>query len=78
VTVFKVTVAPEHAQKLRDSKVVKGYHRVPIGVYWIEMMIADIVRSAREIRNHALLDELDSLFSALDCALASGRRVHLR
>jgi hypothetical protein len=69
---------PEQEQKLRDSKAVKGFHRVRIGAYWIELMLADLVRSAREIRSGALLDELDALCSALEFALSSGRPVRLR
>jgi len=66
---------PEQEQTLRESQAVRGYHRVRIDSYWIEMMLADIVRSARQIDNHALLEELDALCSALDCALADGYRV---
>ena len=66
---------PEQEETLRASKAVKGYHRVRIDSYWIEMMLADIVRSAKEINNRRLLEELDGLFSALDCALANGHRV---
>jgi len=54
----------EQEQKLRDSKAAKGCHRVPTDAYWIEMMLADLVRSAREIRSRALLEELDELTTA--------------
>ena len=64
------------AERLRDSKAVRGCHRVPIGAYWIEMMLADIVRSAKEINSAALLQELDALCSVLDCALESRPRIH--
>jgi hypothetical protein len=66
---------PEQEETLRESKAVRGYHRVRIDSYWVEMMLADIVRSARQISNRALLEELDGLCSALDCALANGYRV---
>jgi hypothetical protein len=69
---------PDQEQKLRDSKAVKGFHGVRIGAYWIELMVADLIRSAREIRSGALLDELDALCSALEFALSSGRQVRLR
>src|ERR1017187_10323414 len=68
---------PNDAQKLRDSKAVKGYHRVPIDAYWIEMMLADIVRSAKEISSSTLLEELDALCSVLDCALENRPRIHV-
>ncbi len=69
---------PAEEQKLRDSKAVKGFHRVRIGAYWIELMVADLIRSAREIRNGALRDELDELCSALEFVLSSDHQVRLR
>ena len=54
---------------------MKGYHRVAIDAYSIEMMLADIVRSAETIRSASLLEELDALCSALDSALANPRPI---
>jgi hypothetical protein len=68
----------DEEQKLRGSRAVKGFHRVRIGSYWIELMVADLSRSMREIRNRALLEELDALCSALEFALSSDRQVRLR
>jgi hypothetical protein len=68
----------EQEQRLRASKATKGIHRVRIGAYWIELMMADLLRSAREISNRRLLDELDELYSALEYALASGQWVPVR
>jgi hypothetical protein len=73
----------EQEQRLRESKAVKGIHRVRIGAYWIEMMIADLVRSAKEIpeqmRNRVLFEELDALCSALEYALVDDqRKIRLR
>ncbi len=68
----------DEEQKLRGSRAVKGFHRVRIGGYWIELMVADLSRSMREIRNRALLEELDALCSALEFALSSDRQVSLR
>jgi len=67
---------PEDAERLRNSKAVKGHHRVPIDAYWIEMILADIVRSAKEVSSPALLEELDALCSILDCALENRPRIH--
>jgi hypothetical protein len=62
----------EDEQKaLRASRAVKGYHRVRIGAYWIEMMIADLIRSAKELRTPSLLDEIDALCDVLENALAN-------
>jgi hypothetical protein len=71
---------PDEAQALRDSKAVKGVHRVSIGAHWIEIMSADLVRSAKKIpaRNRALLEELDDLCSVLEFALVRDRYVPLR
>lgn len=68
---------PDEAQRLKDSGPVDGVHRVEIGPYWIEMMIADIVRSGKQIRSRALLDELDALCDVLENALSQPSRVHL-
>ena len=68
---------PDVAERLRASKAVRGFHHVPIDEYWIEMMQADIVRSAKEISSSALLEELDALCSVLDCALENRPRIHL-
>jgi hypothetical protein len=68
---------PNEAQRLKDSRAIKGLHHVAIGPYWIEMMIADIVRSAKKIRSRALLDELDALCDVLENTLSQPSRVHL-
>jgi hypothetical protein len=69
----------EEEQRLRDSRAVRGIHRVRIGAYWIEMMIADLVRSAKEISENALLEELDALCSTLESALDDDpRKIRLR
>ena len=47
-------------------------HRVRINAYWIEMMTADIIRSAKTIRSSVLLEELDALCSSLQYALDHG------
>lgn len=62
----------EDEQKaLHASRAVKGYHRVRIGAYWIEMMVADLIRSAKELRTPSLLDEIDALCDVLENALAN-------
>lgn len=37
---------PEQEEMLRESKAVRGYHRVRIDSYWIEMMLADQICQA--------------------------------
>jgi hypothetical protein len=69
---------PDEEQKLRASKAVEGIHRVRLGSYWIELMLGDLVRSAKEIRSRRLLDELDELYSVLESSLNSGRGTPLR
>jgi hypothetical protein len=68
----------DEEQKLRASKAVGGIHRVRLGSYWIELMIADLIRSAKEIRNRQLLDELDELCSTLEFSLNDARDTPLR
>ena len=69
---------PDEEQALRASKPVGGIHRVRLGAYWIELMLGDLVRSAKEIRSRRLLDELDELYSALEHSLSAGRGTPLR
>jgi hypothetical protein len=49
-----------------------------VGAYWIELMLGDLVRSAKEIRSRRLLDELDELYSVLEHSLNAGRGTPLR
>jgi hypothetical protein len=69
---------PDEEQALRASKPVGGIHRVRLGAYWIELMLGDLVRSAKEIRSRRLLDELDELYSVLERSLNAGRGTPLR
>ncbi len=59
----------EQEKTLRASRAVKGCHRVRIGAYWIEMMVADLVRSAKKLRSPSLLEEIDALCDVLENAL---------
>jgi hypothetical protein len=43
-------------------------HVVTIDPYWVEMWIADIVRSAKTIESDALLAELDEVCCVLEAA----------
>ena len=67
----------EAQQALSSSRAVRGYHRVQIDAYWIEMMVADLVRSAKELRSRPLLDELDALCDVLENALADRPKIRL-
>ena len=59
----------DEQKTLRGSRAVKGCHRVRIGAYGIEMMIADLIRSAKQLRSPSLLDEIDALCDVLENAL---------
>jgi len=60
---------PEAEAALRNSKAVRGFHRVKIGDFWIEHLIADLARSMKKIRSRGLLEELDELCDTLAFAL---------
>ena len=60
---------PEAEAALRNSNTVRGFHRVKIGDFWIEHLIADLVRSMKKIRSRGLLEELDELCDTLEFAL---------
>lgn len=68
----------EQEQTLRASRAVRGFHRVRIDSFWIEMLLGDVIRSAREITNRRLLDELEGVCGALEVALSGAHRVRLR
>jgi hypothetical protein len=59
---------PEQTEQLRSSPIKNGMHVAHIDPYWISMWIADIVRSAKEIRSQSLLEELDALCDVLETA----------
>jgi len=60
---------PDAEAALRCSSAVRGFHRVEIGDFWIEHLIADLVRSMKKIRSRGLLEELDELCDTLQFAL---------
>lgn len=68
----------DEERKLRASQPEGDIHRVRLGAYWIELMLGDLVRSAKEIRSPRLLDELDELYSVLEYSLNSNRGTPLR
>lgn len=68
---------PDAEAPLRNSSAVKGYHHVQIDAYWIEQMIGDLVRSAKEIRSRVLLEELDALCCTLESALDDRPKLHI-
>jgi hypothetical protein len=60
---------PEAERPLRESRAVKGVHRVRIDAYWLEMMLGDLCRSVRQQSSRALVEELDALCDELERAL---------
>src|SRR5665213_46131 len=59
---------PGQEAQLRNCQIVNGMHVAHIDPYWISMWIADLVRSAKEIRSQGLLEELDALCDILETA----------
>ena len=66
---------PDDAAMLRASKVQNGVHVAHIDSFWLSRWIADIVRSAKKIRSHSLLEELDALCDVLETAEQNNARV---
>jgi hypothetical protein len=64
-------------QPLRESRAVKGVHRVRIDAYWLEMMLGDLCRSVRELSSPALAEELDALCDLLELALDDRPRIRI-
>lgn len=41
---------PDEKEILRESRAIQGFHHVPIGAYWIELTIGDLLISAKQVR----------------------------
>jgi hypothetical protein len=54
--------------QLEAFKCRKGPNRLKIDSYYLSMMIADLVRSAKTIRSDATLEEIDALCCTLESA----------
>jgi hypothetical protein len=63
---------PDDAAMLRASKVQNGVHVAHVDSFSLSMWMADIVRSAKKIRSHSLLQELDALCDVLETAELAG------
>lgn len=68
---------PEAEQPLRASRAVKGAHVVRIDAYWLELMLGDLCRSARELSSRSLVEEIDALCDVLELALADRPRIRI-
>ncbi len=62
---------PDEAELFKPFAGKAGYHTLDIDQYWLEMIIADLSRSMREVKSHSLIDELDELCSVLESAISS-------
>jgi hypothetical protein len=65
----------EQEEQLRNSQVIDGMHVAHMDPYWISMWIADIVRSAKQIRSQGLLEKLDAFCDVLASAEKQNARV---
>lgn len=66
----------EKAQ-LEAFKDRKGPHRLKIDRFYLSMMIADLVRSAKKLRSNAVLEEIDALCCVLESAEQNQQRIRM-
>ena len=67
----------EQRVQLEGFANLQGPHRLKVGAYYLSMMIADLIRSAKGIHSDASLEELDALCCVLECAERNERRVRI-
>lgn len=60
---------PEQAVLFEEVRGKKGWHTIEFDKYWLEMIIADLSRSIREVNSQSLQMELDALCSTLEFSL---------
>jgi hypothetical protein len=58
----------EAKEQLEAFKIRNAPHRLKIDSFYLTMMIADLVRSAKTLRSDAVLEEFDALCSVLESA----------
>lgn len=59
----------EQAEILQAVADKRGYHAISIDEFWLEMILADLSRSMREINDGSLLKELDELCTVIETAI---------
>lgn len=62
---------PDQATAFEKVAGKKGYHRVTIGEFWLEIIVGDLCRSIKEVRSLSLQEELDALCDSLETAMGN-------
>lgn len=62
---------PDQATAFEKVAGKKGYHRVTIGEFWLEIIVGDLCRSIKEVRSLPLQEELDALCDSLETAMGN-------
>ena len=62
---------PDQAAAFKKVAGKKGYHRVTIGKFWLEILIGDLCISIKEVRSLPLNEELNALCDFLEMAIAN-------
>ena len=62
---------PDQATAFERVASKKGYHRVTIGEFWLEIIVGDLCRSIKEVRSLPLQEELDALCDYLETAMGN-------
>ena len=62
---------PEQATTFEKVAGKKGYHRVTVGKFWLEIIVGDLCRSIKEVRSLPLQEELDALCDSLEISMSN-------
>ena len=68
---------PEQEELFRPLSKKKSLQKISIGKFWLEVIIGDLCRSIREVKNYSLQEELDALCDSLEVAVKSGTNRHM-
>lgn len=59
---------PDQAPLFKSIAGKKGFHRIVVGEYWLELIIGDLSRSMKEIRSFPLQEELNNICDSFEMA----------
>ena len=59
----------DEKEKFKDASKKNGIKEFDISKYWLELIVGDLCRSIREMKNTQLQEELDCLCESIEIAL---------
>jgi len=60
---------PDHATAFEKVAGKKGYHRITIETFWLEIIVGDLCSSIKQVRSMRLKEDLNALCDFLELAM---------